>query len=212
MTTTQAKPKLEIATGTVNYLTDLVRDREAKPGQSATDALIELAKWLALPTTTQKDASDMIDRMKAKPRRSVVSQASSLPASYAPLAPIPDSIQNSKYAIPTEVLTDLRDAWRSQSLLFLEVKVFRGKRTIRRLTGAPGKFNRTWLSREERAEILGLLEDDDFAWDAMMRFGEHYKVCGRCAAELTDDDSRERKLGLRCWKIVQTSWKGFTPA
>ncbi len=199
MTTTMKKPSQK----SLDFLTDLVRDRDVSPGKTATQCLAELAHWLATPRS-QKDVSAMIDRSRKAPKRSAFTPAPvGTKTVYTPYPSVPESVPSSKFAVLTELLTEIPDSWRKQELLFLEVKQYRGKRVIRRLTGAPGKFNRHFLPASLAAELFGHLERQDFAYNAAQMFGKHYTVCGRCAAELTDDMSRERLMGPICWDLME---------
>lgn len=200
MTTTTTKPSQK----SLDFLTDLVRDRDVSHGKTAEQCLIELTKWLAAPRS-QKEVSAMIDRSLKAPKRTVfVPTPVGASTVYVPYPSVPDSVPSSKFAVLTELLTQVPDQWRRQEYLFFEVKQYRGKRVIRRLTGAPGKFNRTFLPREAATELFGHLEQEAFAYQAALTFGEIYQVCGRCAAELTDDTSRERKFGPVCWDLMDT--------
>ena len=200
MTTTMTKPKVSQAS--INYLTDLTRDRDVIPGKDATHCLAALTKWLA-SGPTQKEVSAAIDRAKAKPRRAAKPAATT---AWAPYPSVPEAVPSAKFALLTELLHNAPESWQRQELLFFEVKKLRGKRVIRRLTGAPGRFNRTALPAALATELFGHLENEAFAFQASKTFGEHYSVCGRCGAELTDDDSRERKFGPVCWDLM-ASWR-----
>jgi hypothetical protein len=203
--TTTTKPR--IAQGSINYVTDLVRDRETNPGENATEALARLTKWLANPKTTQKDVSDMIDRLKTKPKRAaLVPTPVAGHTVWAPYPAVPEAVPSAKFALLTELLHNAPEAWQKQEYLFFEVKKLRGKRVIRRLVGAPGRFNRTALPSALATELYGHLENEAFAFQASKTFGEIYQVCGRCSAELTDNDSRERKFGPVCWDLM-ASWR-----
>jgi hypothetical protein len=200
MTMTTTRPK--VSQGSVNYLTDLTRDRDVIPGEDATACLTKLTKWLA-SGPTQKEVSAAIDRAKAKPKRAAKPAATT---TWAPYPGVPEAVPSSKFAILTELLHQAPEAWQKQEYLFFEVKKLRGRRVIRRLTGAPGRFNRTALPSALASELFGHLEDEKFAFQASKTFGEIYQVCGRCAAELTDDQSRERKFGPVCWNLM-ASWR-----
>lgn len=205
MTTTIKRP----SESSVNYLTDLVKKRQVSKtgGNDVTKDLADLTRWLAGPRS-QRDVSDMIDRIKTRPVRPVVAAAAaSVPARFTrPYPSVPTSVPDSKFAILTELLTEVPDSWRKQEYLFFEVKKLRGRRVIRRLTGAPGRFNRTALPAAAAEELLNHLENQAIAYQAAITFAEIYKVCGRCAAELTDTQSRERRLGPICWNLMET-WR-----
>jgi len=190
-----------------SYLTDLVRKHQAGHfGTGVEEDLRTLTHWFAQEKRTAGDVSDMIDKVKARPKRGPgPAPAPAAPAKPAvPFTPVPEVVPSSKFAILTELLTEAPDPWRKQEYLFFEVKKLPRKdaRVISRLTGAPGRFTRSRLPYGLRAELLGHLEDPAFAYQAALTFAEVYEVCGRCAAELTDTDSRERKFGLHCWNLM----------
>lgn len=199
-TTTPTKP----STGSINYLTDIVRKRDIVPGKDAAQCLADLTRWFATPRS-QKEVSEMIDRNKNKPLRTAApAWTPPAPKAWTAPTPIPEIVPSSKFAILTELLTEVPDAWKGQDYLFFEVKKMPRKstRVINRLVGAPGKFKRSHLPAALRNELLGHLESEAFAYQAALTFAQIYQVCGRCAAELTDTDSRERKFGLRCWNLM----------
>lgn len=187
----------------LDYLTDLVRDRDVAPGKTATQCLAQLTHWLAEKPRSQSEVSAMIDRNKAKAYRVALSPTPVAGKTvWAPFPPVPENVPSSKFAVLTELLTELPDSWRKQEYLFFEVKEHKGKRQVRRLLGAPGSFSRTMLPAATASELFGHLSSDAFSYQAALTFGEIYQCCGRCAAELTDDQSRERKFGPICWDLM----------
>lgn len=189
----------------VGFLLDLVRERDLPElaGCTPEQAIAKTRAYIEAPGRDRKEISRMIDVAKSAPYRASAS-ASASAASWV----IPESVPNSKFALQTEHLIKVPPAWQRQELLFLEVKHLRGKRIMSRLLGAPGRFSRVRVPREAQQEICEALSKDDVAWQAIMRFSDEYSVCGRCGAELTDQDSRDRKLGLWCWKQLQ-GWSGL---
>lgn len=81
----------------------------------------------------------------------------------------------------------------------------RDRLEIARLSGAPGGFNRYRMPVVDQILWLERIASDPF--DAMFRFAEHYRVCGRCAAELTDERSRQRRFGSDCWGFLSDDAK-----
>lgn len=202
---TMERPKPASARS-IEYLTDIVRDRDVDPGLTAGDSLKALTKWLAAGRS-QADVSSMIERNRSKPRRLLVPALTSAsspasPAVFTSYPSVPDAVPNSKFAILTELLVNAPDAWRKQEYLFFEVKQVRGRRTSRRLVGAPGAFNRTPLPAALASELYLHLTKENVAFVAAETFGKIYQCCGRCAAELTDDTSRERQFGPVCWELM----------
>lgn len=88
---------------------------------------------------------------------------------------------------------------RGNTLLFFRAKTASsGRRYMQRLTGAPGGFSTEYMpgSQATTVALAELLAMDPTGY--MQAFGEHYSVCGKCGAELTDDRSRRLKLGPDC--------------
>lgn len=197
MTTAFANP----TEAQLKYVLDLVKEREIPSlrGLTVEQAVAKTRLYVEAPHRTRAEVSRLIDTARTAPRRVA---AAPVPAFFV----IPDSVPNSKFAIPTELLTTLPESWRRQELLFLEVKELRGTRRANRLLGAPGRFNRLRIGREVLTELCEVLSKDDVAWQAIKRFSDEYSVCGRCAASLTDDASRERGIGPVCWSILEV-WK-----
>lgn len=182
----------------VGFLLDLVRERDLPElaGCTPEQAIAKTRAYIEAPGRDRKEISRMIDVAKSAPYR----------AASASAWVIPESVPNSKFALQTEHLTKVPPAWQRQELLFLEVKHLRGKRIMSRLLGAPGRFSRVRVPREAQQEICDALSKDDVAWQAIMRFSDEYSVCGKCGASLTDDLSRERKIGPICWKEL-VAWR-----
>lgn len=189
----------------LSYLTDLVRDRVASIDGDAPSDLARLTRWLAKPRS-RKEVSEMIDRMRAKPRRTAAGHPAASPLTRprpAPVqwaGPVPESVTDSKYAVYSGVLASLPEPWARQEICFFEVKKLRGRRQIRRLLGAPGGFSRSLVPAALADELYEKLADQDFALSASTLFGRVYQCCGTCGAELTDEVSRELHQGPICRK------------
>lgn len=144
-----------------------------------------------LPFYSSKDASAVIGRLLDAPRKE-----SAKPKGNPLLADIPKA----KYAIPTAELAVVSDLVGLEAvkndLLFLEVKEYKGTVYMRRLLGAPGAFTRVRLSHEAVAALASILKADPYKYTRL--FGEHYACCGKCGAELTDEESRRLMLGPVC--------------
>lgn len=116
---------------------------------------------------------------------------------FVPVAePVLEGLPYSKYAVPTLELSGISD----QELLFVEIKEYRNRVYMRKLVGAPGRFNRLRLAPAVVAEIAAVIAKDPLHYSQL--FGKHYQVCGRCAAELTDEISRAHFLGPTCRKAM----------
>lgn len=110
-----------------------------------------------------------------------------------------DGIPLSKYAIAREDIEVLGlDVRLSGDLLFIELRKYKDTVFMRKLTGAPGWFTRTRLSRRDEDLLVKVLELG--AEKHAKRFSEAHKCCACCLAELTDQTSRERGFGPVCAK------------
>lgn len=112
------------------------------------------------------------------------------------------SIPKSKYAIPFAELELYVPNIQSygNDLLFFEVKEFRKHLYMNRLRGSVGGFRRTRLRYADIISLANLIKEDPTA--AAVRFGQHFGVCGRCAAQLTDAESRARFMGPVCARVM----------
>lgn len=177
----------------INFLVDLVAERDVIPGADASECLLELTKWFTKPRT-QAEVSRQIDKALTKPRRSS-------PTGHV----FPESVPNGKFAIRTAALTT---AYSDNEYAFFEVRKTAKSRAIRRLHGAPGAFFRSVLSPAARTEVLEYLSDPDRVLEAGKTFTREYSRCYRCGAELTDDQSRADSLGPVCKKQMD-AWRSF---
>lgn len=108
-------------------------------------------------------------------------------------------VQKSKYAIPTaELVMDFFDERVDNDLLFVEVREYNGTLYLRRLHGSLGSFVRSKMTRKDTLAVLAHIAQDTYKYARL--FGEHYQVCGKCGAELTDEKSRKLQLGPECRK------------
>lgn len=139
-----------------------------------------------------KDASALIDKLLNAPFKKVVKGTDPF---YEALCALPVA----NYAIPVEALSHLfLDEVIHSDHLFVAIKEFKGRVYLRRLHGSVGSFTRTKLSKEDTGQIVQILGQDPYHFTKV--FGEHYKCCGKCGADLTDDKSRELMLGPVCRK------------
>lgn len=69
---------------------------------------------------------------------------------------------------------------------------------VKRLVGAPGDFARYSLRYAEGQRVLERIQADPD--EALVRFGKHFTVCGRCGSPLTKKVSRDRGIGPKCIK------------
>ena len=67
---------------------------------------------------------------------------------------------------------------------------------VNRLVGAPGDYRRIKVGRGESIKVLKDINRNPK--QAMIDYGLHSGVCGRCGSPLTDPESRRRGLGPIC--------------
>lgn len=173
----------EATTPQKDFLLALLRDREVPA-----EFRLELDKQWA--TLTKVGASMAIDAMKSfpfKPRGTVRFSD-----------PVLLELPKSFYAIPAHQAEAVLGRDVRGDLVFLEVSQWNGRTYMKRLFGAPGRFNRERMSRTEVAALAKLLSIDPVRYIKL--FGEHFTVCGKCGAELTDQKSRETGFGPVCRK------------
>jgi len=104
----------------------------------------------------------------------------------------------SKYAVPSEAVAHVLNDPAQNDLVFFEVRVYMGTTYMRRLHGAPGRFNRSKLTPAQQQALVNLVVHDPYKYARL--FGERHKCCARCGAQLTDQKSRNRLLGPECVK------------
>lgn len=109
-----------------------------------------------------------------------------------------EDVELSKYAVPARLLM-IPGLEVKGDLLFLEVRRFKETTYMRRLHGAPGRFQRTRLTPSQTIALAAVIKGKHVEFARL--FGEHYTCCGRCGAELTDQRSREVFLGPECRKV-----------
>lgn len=177
---------------------DMARDRTVEESKAA--GIVELSNRDDL---TWDQAHEIIEWLYKQPFRSARPAAAPAGSREMPdTDTLPDITRGGGYAIEASALgvaglTDI-DA-RGNTLLFFRAKTARsGRRYMQRLTGAPGGFSTEYMpgSQATTIKLAELLAIDPAGY--LQAFGEHYSVCGKCGAELTDDDSRRRKLGPDC--------------
>jgi len=102
-----------------------------------------------------------------------------------------------KYAIPAEeLMMDMLKRPIKNNLVFCELKKYRGRLHFRQLHGAPGHFSRSFFPVEDALVFAKIVKRDPYRYTRI--FADHYQCCGRCGAELTDEISRETRLGPTC--------------
>jgi hypothetical protein len=179
----------------VSYIKNLLEKRLVPSGLvQAVEADIAEGKL------TSRSASAYIDTLKNlawKPKAAVAFAGNpELDELNRLLAAVPKA----GYAFTRETLARVTtsDFAGKNDLGFFETREYNNRRYFRRLTGAPGGFMRHRVSTAETIAILSLVEANPL--EATQRFAAHYSVCGKCYAELTDEESRRLGLGPVCRK------------
>jgi hypothetical protein len=114
---------------------------------------------------------------------------------YEALSKLPKS----KYAIPTsEIISDFLADKIHGDLLFVEVREYKKTPYLRKLSGSIGYFTRIKPNALDTLAFVRILASDPHKYARI--FGEHYRCCAKCGAELTDERSRELSLGPECRK------------
>jgi hypothetical protein len=173
----------------MNFINDLLDGRDMPA-----DVYAGFKTMISSPSFDKRQASSVIDTLKAMPRKTAPAPAGTPKSLLAEaLAPIP----NAKYAIPVEhVDIALKDVNINGDLLFIEVREYMGTRYVRRLTGSLGGFTRSKLTTEDTLALAKIIASDAYGYTKL--FGQHYSCCGKCGAELTDPISRSLLLGPTC--------------
>lgn len=182
----------------ISFIEDLLQAR------AATDEQIAATKArIAEGTLSRKAASATIEKLLAMPKRVAAASAAAAPAAatgaYGELVALLKDIPCAKYAIPAAELETLLEKTQVHGdLLFVEVKEYKKRLYMRKLTGSVGGFSRWKIELDDSIAIAGLIKADPYKYTKL--FGEHYSCCGKCGAELTDPVSRELFLGPTCRK------------
>jgi hypothetical protein len=78
-------------------------------------------------------------------------------------------------------------------------------RSVRKLIGSPGGWQRGYLSVQQQLSIIRQLLA--FGWEqACKDYAEKHGRCFRCDAHLSDERSRAAKLGKHCAEILGWPW------
>lgn len=110
-------------------------------------------------------------------------------------------VDTSFFAIPAGHVAAQRIDLRGNDYLFLRVRNWNGKRTLSRVHGSVGGFRYTSIWRAE--DILALTAIiEGHSLEFQKNFSQVHGVCGRCAAKLTDQHSRDTGFGPECRKVV----------
>lgn len=172
-----------------NFIRDLLATRVLD--QAYADELLDRLESNTLDKTY---ASQAIDTMLKAPKQ----------AGTSPFQKLLATVPKSKYAVTAEELefTSADDNFKD-TIVFLEVREFKGTLYMRQLHGSLGSFVRSKLSKNSIEAIVKVIAKDPYAYARL--FGEHFTCCGSCGAVLTDDRSRELMLGPECRKKFEYS-------
>lgn len=176
-----------------SFINDLLAKRDV-PEEIAS----AIKSAMTSPSATSRSASGFIDTLKSYPYKPAKVSFEASP--FAKMIEAFEGVEDAKYAIPTEYIwTSYPNLHLTGDLLFVEVKTYKGKRYINRLAGAPGDFTRTRFDFETATGLLKFIRGRHVEFSRL--FSEHFNVCGRCAAPLTDQKSRETGIGPECRKV-----------
>jgi hypothetical protein len=179
----------------INFLTDLFA-KKVVPADLAN--AVSVAGGIA--NLDKRAASRAIDTLKGAAWLPRAPKAAPAPAQDG-YAEALAAVENSRYAIPAETANlVLQDEAPVEGLLFVRVRTYNETRYLRRLHGSVGDFATSRLSRRDTIAVLKLIATDAVHYAQV--FGEHFTVCGKCAAPLTDEKSRAWSLGPDCRKAL----------
>lgn len=185
------------STKQLGFITSLLEERDVP--QVRADLIRVMAQQEDF-TSTQ--ASNVITTLLTSPRKPKAQEEPAWERMRREEQEAFADVENSYYAVPTSGLQPLRYFSNARGdLQFFRVYTYKGRRYLRKLTGAPGDFRTTRLPHADQIAVLGLIAGHHVMF--AQKFGEVFQRCGRCAAPLTDQRSRELHLGPDCRKI----WK-----
>jgi len=133
---------------------------------------------------TSSEASSAITDLLKQPK--VIKDADKIVKSVAP--GLLDGLPLSNYAVEIA----------GEGLVFLKIAEFKGTIYLRQLVGAPGDFKKikpVGARRVMLAEAIKAVGPKI----AAARYGAEFTVCGACNSPLTDELSRQRRIGPVCY-------------
>jgi hypothetical protein len=186
----------------VRFLEDLAETRDAPQ-----DVFDDYQDTVEIGGLTKKKASYFIDAFLRYPKVRSRSKKRTPIEMITPLdSPIHrdfraevKTVPVARYAVPfDELFVEFLKTPVSGDLLFVEITERYGPKKMKRLSGSPGSFARSDLHIDDALAVLRVIAKSPYDYTAL--FSRHYKVCGRCGAELTDPKSRDIGLGPECRK------------
>jgi hypothetical protein len=184
MTTYHGNKNTPASTAQLTFITNLLTQRVVPQG-------VRENIWELMEIMTSKDASETIDKLKAMP----------FPApaeTYTDIQTLIKTLPNANYALPVKGLGLTKTGTANNDLIFVAVKTYKGVTYLRRLHGSVGSFVRKRIDPADSLIIVKAIAENPLA--AVQAFGKAYSRCGKCGAELTDEDSRAHNLGPVCRK------------
>lgn len=181
----------------ISYLDDIIKMRDVPHG------LVNLYKIKKAEGGISKDiASSFISTFLKAPLLSTARTAANFSErdeKMKQLMELMETFPEAKYAIPAdELMVDLLKRPIKNDLVFCELRKYRGRLYFKQLHGSPGWFSRSFFPVEDAIVFARIIQKDPYKYTRI--FADHYRCCGRCGAELTDELSRETRLGPTCRK------------
>lgn len=186
----------------IDFINSLASERDLNPTRHS-GLIAEIQNSVRTGAISLRRAQVLITELKTVPRKPVTVAAVSEPAPannrLTRLAAALKDLPNAKYAVELPQLSwALRGQYGNNDLMFVRIREYRGRKRIVRLLGAPGAFSTIRIDLDDAIVIAGVIGSDPLKYTQM--YAEHYSVCGRCDAELTDEVSRAYSLGPTCRK------------
>ena len=180
----------------ISYLDDIIKMRDIPQG------LIDLYRTKKEEGISKDIASSFINTFLKAPLLSTARTAANFAErdeKMKQLMELMETFPEAKYAIPAdEVMMDLLKRPIKNDLVFCELRKYRGRLYFKQLHGSPGWFSRSLFPVEDALIFARIIKQDPYRYTRI--FADHYQCCGRRGAELTDELSRETRLGPTCRK------------
>lgn len=142
---------------------------------------------------SKKDASAKINEVLSIPR-----EAETAPSVMESVTSILEGVEDGYYAIPCKTGHNDLDFIRLSSNKGKFDPSRKGTRYVNRFIGGTGTVRITRPEQIEFAKIIKALTVEERR-EAQARFGQEIGSCGVCGKSLTDEISRARGIGPKCW-------------
>ena len=180
----------------ISYLDDIIKMRDVP------QSLVDLYRTQKEAGISKDIASSFITTFLKAPLLSTARTAANFSErdeKMKQLMELVETFPEAKYAIPAdELMVDLLKRPIKNDLVFCELRKYRGRLYFKQLHGSPGWFSRSLFPVEDAIVFARIIQKDPYKYTRI--FADHYRCCGRCGAELTDELSRETRLGPTCRK------------